>query len=174
MRCAVITCGLFEFMDDHEETKTKLKEEITHLRETHKVQSEKLSTAEKTLVKEKEHRETLDSENKFTLTQLDEWLKAEKATNDELKATIVELKEALKKSQVDVLSAGDEAFERAKEKVVCLHPGLAISDMDFFKVVRDGHLIDLEEVEKTPPPKPNPEDPTVEENVNIDAEKEDP
>ena len=58
--------------------------------------------------------------------------------------------------------------------MLCLHPDLAISKMYFFKVVQDGRLIDLEEVEKTQSPNPNPEDPALEENVNDDAEKEDP
>ena len=93
----------------------KLKEDITRLKETQKTHSDKFPDAEKALAKEKEHRETLQSENKATLTQLDERLKVEKSTNDELKATITELKEAIKKSRVDVLYVGDESFERAKD-----------------------------------------------------------
>ena len=65
----------------------KLREEITRLEEVQKDQSKKMSGAEKSLAKEKEHRETLDSESKASITQLNERLKVEKATNDELKAT---------------------------------------------------------------------------------------
>ena len=54
MKSVVLTRGLFEYMDDHEETETKLKEEITQLREAQKAQSEKLSVVEKASVKEKE------------------------------------------------------------------------------------------------------------------------
>ena len=60
-------------------------------------------------------------------------------------------------------------------RITVIHPGMAISDMDYFKVVEDGRLIDLENLVKTPSPQPNLGDPSAEENVNNDdAEKEDP
>ena len=46
---------------------------------------------------------------------------------------------------MDFLPAGDEAFERAKAQVVCLKSDLNMSEMDFFKTVVDGRLVDMEE-----------------------------
>lgn len=46
---------------------------------------------------------------------------------------------------MDLLSAGDEAFERAKAQALCLQPDLNVSEMDFFKTVMDGRLVDMEE-----------------------------
>ena len=51
-----------------------------------------------------------------------------------------------------ILFDDDEAFERIKGQILCLHPGLAISEMDYYKVVHGGRLVDLEEMEKTPSP----------------------
>ena len=77
----------------------------------------------------------MESESKVSLTQLDERLKMEKAINDELTTITDELREALKKSRVDALSVGDNTIEWAKDQILCLHSGLAISEMDYFKVV---------------------------------------
>lgn len=44
-----------------------------------------------------------------------------------------------------MLSAGDEAFERAKAQALCIAPNLDVSKMDLFKVVVDGQLVDMEE-----------------------------
>lgn len=45
-----------------------------------------------------------------------------------------------------MLSAGDEAFERAKAQTLCIMHDLNMSKMDFFKTVMDGQLVDVEEV----------------------------
>lgn len=59
-----------------------------------------------------------------------------------------DLNETLKKSlqdvQVDLLSVGDEAFERAKAQALCIIHDLDVSKMDFFKTVVDGQLVDIE------------------------------
>lgn len=57
------------------------------------------------------------------------------------------MQKALHKAQIDVLYADDDAFNKAKAQVLCLHPELDLSEMDFFKVVVDGRLIDMEEIE---------------------------
>lgn len=56
------------------------------------------------------------------------------------------LKKSLQDAQVDFLSAGDEAFERAKAQDLCIASYLDVSRMDFFKVVVGGQLVDMEEV----------------------------
>lgn len=55
------------------------------------------------------------------------------------------LKKSLQDAQVDLLYAGDQAFERAKAQALCIAPDLDVSRMDFFKVVVDGKLVDMEE-----------------------------
>ena len=55
------------------------------------------------------------------------------------------LKKSLQDAQVDLLSTGDEAFERAKTQALCIMSGLDVSKMDFFKTVVDGQLVDMEE-----------------------------
>ncbi|CAI8617733.1 unnamed protein product [Vicia faba] len=64
MRCIILACGLFEFRDDYEKADSKLKDEITQLKDAQKTQSEKLPDLEKNLVEEKNRRETLESEGK--------------------------------------------------------------------------------------------------------------
>lgn len=45
---------------------------------------------------------------------------------------------------MDVLSANDEAFDRAKDQVLCLYPNLDLSKVDYSKLVLDGRLEYLE------------------------------
>lgn len=40
---------------------------------------------------------------------------------------------SLQDTQVDLLSAGDEAFERSKAQTLCITPDLDVSRMDFSK-----------------------------------------
>lgn len=60
------------------------------------------------------------------------------------------MQKALQKAQIEIRDAGDEAFDREKAQVLCLHHGLDLSEMDFFKVVMDGRLVDMEETEPSP------------------------
>lgn len=55
------------------------------------------------------------------------------------------LKKSLQDAQVDLLYAGDQAFERAKAQALGITPDLDVSRMNFFKVVVDGKLVDMEE-----------------------------
>lgn len=61
-----------------------------------------------------------------------------------------DLNETLKKSLQDTqfyqLSADDKYFERAKAQVLCITPDLNVSELDFFKTVVDGRLVDMKEV----------------------------
>lgn len=44
----------------------------------------------------------------------------------------------------EVVAISDQYFERAKEKITLFYPGLALSRMYLFKVVRDSQLVDNE------------------------------
>lgn len=46
---------------------------------------------------------------------------------------------------VDLLSVGDEAFERAKTEALCIMPDFNVSEMVFFKIVVVGRLVDMKE-----------------------------
>lgn len=62
-----------------------------------------------------------------------------------LKASNDQLKTSLKGAQLDILSSGDEAFEKAKAQALILQPNLTVDAMDFFKIVCDGQLMDPDE-----------------------------
>ena len=53
----------------------------------------------------------------------------------------------MQRDQIEVLDASDATFDKAKSQTLCLYLDLDLSEMDFFKVVVDGHLVDREEVE---------------------------
>ena len=55
------------------------------------------------------------------------------------------LKKSLHEVHVDLLSAGDEAFDRAKAQELCLKPDLDVFEMDFIKTVVDGRLVNMDE-----------------------------
>lgn len=57
------------------------------------------------------------------------------------------MQSSLQKAQNDIFDAGDAAFDREKAQASCLCPDLDLSEMDFFKVVVNGHIVDMEEVE---------------------------
>lgn len=54
------------------------------------------------------------------------------------------MNKSLQESRVDLFSHGDEAFERDKPQALCLKPDLNVSEMNFFKTVVDGQLVDME------------------------------
>lgn len=54
-----------------------------------------------------------------------------------------QLQKALQKAQIDVLDIGDDVFDRAKAQVLCLHPGVDLSELYFFKVAVDGRSVDM-------------------------------
>ena len=77
-----------------------------------------------------------------------------------------ELKDTLKKSQMGMLDAGDLAFDRAKAQVSCLYPDIDISEVDFFKTIVDGKLVEVDEDDS--------ETTISEENANVDANPANP
>lgn len=68
------------------------------------------------------------------------------------------MKISLKKGQIDVLDAGDAVFDRENAKTLCLYPDLHLSEMEFSKVVVNGHLVEMEEA------KPFPSDDLIQED----------
>ena len=136
LRCDVLTRGLFESGDASEKAELKSRDEIVRLQK-------KLFDLEK-------DKKSLESEHQMALSAVAEDLRQVKASNQELLSSNSELTESLKRAQIEVLSAGDEAFDKAKDQVLCLYPSLDLSEVDYFKVVQDVRLVDLEELEKTP------------------------
>lgn len=55
------------------------------------------------------------------------------------------LKKSLQNAQVDFLSFGDDAFERAKAQALCIMPDLDVKRTNFFKTMVDGQLVDMED-----------------------------
>lgn len=55
------------------------------------------------------------------------------------------LKKSFQDARVDLISAGGEAFERSKAQALWIMLYLDMSKMDFFMVVVDGKLVDMEE-----------------------------
>lgn len=90
------------------------------------------------MTKQKETVESKFSELEVTNVSLTQKVEQPEVLNETLK-------KSLQDAQVDLLSAGDGAFERAKAQALCIMPDLDVSKMDFFKVVVDGQLVDMEE-----------------------------
>lgn len=44
----------------------------------------------------------------------------------------------------DILATNDKAFERAKAQALCLHSDLNVVEMDYFKVVVDERLMEMD------------------------------
>lgn len=55
------------------------------------------------------------------------------------------LKKYLQDAHVDLFSSDDEVFERVKPQALCIICDLDVSKMDFFKIVVDDQLINMEE-----------------------------
>lgn len=107
---------------------------------------DKLYGLEKKLLVEKIKREKLEAKNQelqSTVIKQSKEMKSTQESNDQLQ-------KALQKSQIDVLDAGDDTLDSVKAQVLCLHPMLDLSELDFFKVVVDGRLVDMEETEPSP------------------------
>ncbi|KAL5081731.1 hypothetical protein RYX36_010152 [Vicia faba] len=106
----------------------------------------KVSALEKSLVDEV-------SKTK-TLTQSCEDLQAfESKLSKELdmaEKSCADLQQSLERSRMDMLNAGDVAFDQEKDQVMCLYLTLNISSVDFFKSILDGKLVDMEDVNGSP------------------------
>lgn len=59
------------------------------------------------------------------------------------------IQKSFQEAHVDILSTGDLVFERAKAQALGLHPRLNVSEMDFFKIVMDGRLVNMVENESS-------------------------
>lgn len=133
----------------------RLTKNVTQLKDSLKVQTnkaEKLNkqllemktreeTAETHLLETKKQKETADSkcfELETTTASLIQEVEQAQALNETPK-------KYLQDAQVDLLSAGDEAFERAKVQALCIMPDLDVSKMDLLKTVVDDQLVDMEE-----------------------------
>lgn len=151
-----MTQGLFEVSDAYDKNKVLLTKDMTQLKYDIKVQTDKVEELNKQLSEMKKQKET-------SVSQLSKMMKQKEtdeskgsqleATNDDLiqaaeqaRALNETLKKSLQDSQVDLLSAGDEAFERVNTQSLCIMPDMDVSKMDFLKTVMDGQLVDMEEV----------------------------
>lgn len=85
----------------------------------------------------------------------------------------VQLQSSLQKDQIDVLDAGDAAFDREKAQALCLYPDIDLSEIDFIKVVVNGHLMDMEEFGPSPTNDPIQEDCTTVSNPEARGEDKD-
>lgn len=85
------------------------------MEESLKAAEGKVSELEKNLVELKTQKETSNSTFSATIVDLNDQLKLAIDTNEDLK-------ESLMKSQIEVLESGNEAFDNAKEQVLCLYP----------------------------------------------------
>lgn len=79
------------------------------------------------------------------LTQEVEKLKGVAQEIKKLKYSNDQLKASSKEAELDILSACDDAFERAKAQALVLQPDLNFEVVDYFKVIRDGQLVDMDD-----------------------------
>lgn len=143
MRCTVLTRGLFKSGDDYKKNDIKLNQEINQIKEQHKAQADKICNPEKQLLEEKTKRKKSEAKNQqlqSTVTKKSEEMKSTQESNGQLQ-------KALQKAQINVQDVCDDAFDKEKTQVLCLHPRLDFSELDFFKVVVDGYLVDMKETE---------------------------
>ncbi|KAL5052678.1 hypothetical protein RYX36_033360 [Vicia faba] len=86
-----------------------------------------------------------------TLTKSYEDLKASESKLskefDMTKKSCADLQQSLERSRMDGLNVGDMAIDREKDQVMGLYPTLDISSVDFFKIIMDGKLVDMEDVD---------------------------
>src|ERR1043165_2893541 len=176
MRCAVLTRSLFESGDNVEKKKTELETEVKRLADNEQflfdannVLKNKLLEAADTIT----DLENKNSEANNRIKALEDKLVQARSLASEMSTKLQdsekscsELKDALKKSQMDVLDAGDLAFDRAKAQVNCLYPDIDISEVDFFKTIVDGKLVEVDEDDS--------EATISEENAKVDANSTQP
>lgn len=147
MRCVVLNRRLFEAGDESEQNEMKLCQEVTQLWEHQKAQAIRLSDLEKQLLEEKTRGEKLEAMNqklKSTVNQQFEKINSLQDLN-------VQLQNSLQKAESDVLDTSDIAFDWSKSQTLFIYPELDLPEMDFFKVVVNGLLVDIEEAEFSNP-----------------------
>ena len=171
MRCAVLTRSLFESGDNVERKKTELESEVKRLADNEEFLYNANNVLKNKLLEAADSITDLENKNSVAdsrIKALEEELSQVKTSASEMSLKLQdsekscsELKDALKKSQMDVMDAGDLAFDRAKAQVACLYPDMDISEVDFFKTIVDGKLVEADEEDS--------ETTVSEENANADA-----
>lgn len=155
MRCGVMTRGLFEVSDAYEQNEICLTKDVTQLKDSFNVHTDKAEELNKQLLEMKKQKETVESR----LLEMKKQKEIAGSKCLELKMTIVgliqdmdhardlngTLKKSLQDAKVNLLSTSDEAFYRAKAQALCIMSDLNVSEMDFFKTVVDDRLIDMKE-----------------------------
>lgn len=136
-----MTRGLFEVSDAYEQNEICLTKDVTQLKDSLKVHTDKVEDLNKILLEMNERKETAESkglELKATTFGLVRDVEQARALNRTLN-------KSLQEAQVELLSDGDEAFEMDKTQALCLKPDLDVSEMDLFKAVVDGRHVGMEE-----------------------------
>lgn len=128
---------------------------MIHFKDDSKLHTNKVEELKKQLSEMKKQKETSESQlsemtkQKETIESKCSKLKATYSIliqeADQARALNETLKKYMQHAQVNLLLAGDEAFERAKAQVVCIMPDLDVSKMYFFKNEKDLQLVDMEE-----------------------------
>lgn len=151
-----MTMGLFEVGNAHESNEIRLNKELIQTRDDLKTQTAQVEDLTKQLSKMKTQQEfpasqllEMSTKNETMVTRCSE-LEAVNVSLTQEAEQSRNLNETLKKSiqdaQVDLLSVGDEAFERAKAQALCITPDLDVSKMDFFKTVMNRKLVDMDDI----------------------------
>lgn len=132
---------MFEVGDAYKENEICLTKDVTQLKARLKVQIEKVEDLNKQILEMNKQKETTKSkclELETTIFGLIQEVEQAQELNETLKKSLLE-------AHVDMLSVGDKGFERAQAQELCLKPDLNVSEMDFFKTMVDGRLMDMEE-----------------------------
>lgn len=127
MRSAMMARTFFEAGDESKKAEHCLSKEVTKLKEALKIQAEK---SDKTTQKLAEK-----------LKKLEEEAEKLKKDNANLNKDNEALKGSLKEAQVEVMSSGYKALDKAKAHALILQPDLNVATINFFKIIRDGQLV---------------------------------
>lgn len=128
MRCVVMTRGLFEVGDTYEHNEIRRIKEMTQLKDTLKVHTDKVEELNKQLSEVNRQKEISKSkclDLETTISGLIQDFEKTQEANETLN-------KYLQEAQVDLLSADDDTFNRTKAQALCLKPDLNVSEMDYF------------------------------------------
>lgn len=120
---------LFEVSDAYEQNEIRLTKDVTQWKDNLKVKTDKVEELNKQLSEVKTQKETI----KFKCLELETITSGLVQNVEQAQALNETQKKSLQVAQADLLSVGDETFERAKSQVLCLMPSLNVSEMDFVK-----------------------------------------
>lgn len=141
MQNTMMVCALFEVGDNSDQAKHRFPQEVVKLKEILKAQTEKFNEVNRQLAQLFEERKS----SKVFLANISQEVEKLKKSREEfkmLKKDNEELKVLLKEAQLEVLSAGDEAFDKAKARALILQPDMNIDTMYLFKVIHDSQMVD--------------------------------